>query len=407
MVKNVSRLSTLALVILLLTSASYLAAEPSRESYLSAEELLDLYESMYSSIHNVHFLYNTVLEKTEGNLSRLNRFIRTHTVERIEEGNKYHVRHSSKPDGFASYRYAPQCAFDGLATSEYFPDRKAGIIVGGKTGRAPEVMNSLWHYMLINKVTAKEGDPGGTPFIRVTITPTSTVRPKLEQVSGQWCHVVDTTIGKKSKPYATVWFAADKGGLPIKYEKYKWWEKNGQGKCSRRKLVTKVGSVDTDGCTIWYPEQATKEVNDKDGYRLYRFQVQSLRANIETTADTFKVSFPPGTDIVDHVAGIYYTTGAFDEKKRFGVLEDLEQKSEEYTPPEKKVSPATQESLISTTANKPPDTSDAGKELAVTSPKTNLDQPRVNTPLVKTVLTVIAILAACIIALLVYRKRTK
>jgi len=43
----------------------------------------------------------------------------------------------------------------------------------------------------------------------------------------------------------------------------------------------------------------------------------------------FKVSFPPGTDVIDHVAGIYYTTGPFDEKKRLGVLKGPTQRSKQ------------------------------------------------------------------------------
>jgi hypothetical protein len=341
-----------------------------------------------------------MLEETKGDSPKLQSYTRFDTTETIEEEacEKYYVRWSAAPAGFEDpNEIIAQAAFNGSATSEYYPGLKAGSINPGAKVLAGEQMSMLWSYMLLNRRQPYERPD--EPMIRSYFSDKSRVRPKLEQVSGQWCHVVDTTTGKKSKPYATVWLAADKNGLPMKFERH-------SPRYTKRVIVTKVNSVETDTGKIWYPEQATKDFNDIDGYRLYRFHVQFLRANIETTPDTFKVSFPPGTDVIDTVAGIYYTTGAFDEKKRFGVLEDLKQKSEEYTPPEKKVSPATQESLISTTANKPPDTSDAGKELAVTSSKTNLDQPRVNTPLVKTVLTVTVILAACITALLVYRKCT-
>ena len=151
-------------------------------------------------------------------------------------------------------------------------------------------------------------------FLRIYVTPESSVRTQLEQVSGQWCHVVDSLCSNESKPYATVWFAADKGGLPIKFEKYR------QGKCVERIVVTKVGSFDTDTHKIWYPQQATSERYKKDGYSFYRFRVNSFRANFETSPDMFKVSFPPGTDVIDHVAGIYYTVGALGEKRRVGKL---------------------------------------------------------------------------------------
>jgi hypothetical protein len=140
------------------------------------------------------------------------------------------------------------------------------------------------------------------------------VRPQLEEVNGHWCHVADSLAW--SEPYTTVWFAVDKSGLPIKFEKYK------VGKCIRRMLVTKVASLDTDLGKIWYPEQVNDEYDDKDGYRLYKFRLNSFRPNIETTPETFTLSFPDGTIVVDHVKGTWYTVGASAEDERsHGILQ--------------------------------------------------------------------------------------
>ncbi|MCK4818554.1 hypothetical protein KA005_22480, partial [bacterium] len=322
MTRNIMCPSNLVLAMCLLSSISSLAAEPSRPAYLSAEELLDLYESMYSKIHNWHVLYTNMLEETKGDLPKLQRYTRFDTTETIEEKacEKYYVRWTPDPNGFADATFTAEDAFDGSVTTRYYPDTQYGSITPGRISLAGEQMCMLWSYMLLNRRQPHERPD--EPLIRSIVSEKSRVRPQLEQVGGEWCHVVDSFSRGKLKPYATVWFAADKGGLPIKFEKHSLYT-------TQSNIVTKVGSVETDTSKIWYPEQATREYNGRKGYRLYRFKVQSLRVNIETSPDTFKVSFPPGTNIVDEVAGIYYSTGASGEKKRLGILKGYTQRSKQ------------------------------------------------------------------------------
>jgi hypothetical protein len=274
---------------------------------------------MYSKIRNAHVSHDQVLEKAEGDSPRLDSYVRTTKVDRIEENEKYNIRYSMASDGFTHPNNISQYAFDGSAAMEYYPNIRTGNIFGGKMGRSVETMNNLWHYMLINRHTPRnpklrEEYPAGRPFIRAFVSIKALVRPQLEQVSDHWCHVADSLI--RSEPYTTTWFAVDKDALPIKFEKYK------DGKCIRRMLVTKVASLDTDLGKIWYPEQVNDEYYDKDGYRLYKFRLNSFRPNIETTPETFKLSFPDGTIVADHVKGTWYTVGASAEnEKSHGVLQ--------------------------------------------------------------------------------------
>jgi len=317
--KNVPYLSNLVLLLLLFGGIGCRDREPSRQSYLSTGELLDLYESMYSKIRNAHVSYDYVLEKAEGDSPKLDGYTRYEKVDRIEEGEKYNIRYSMASDGFTEPNNILQYAFDGSTTMEYYPRTRTGEIIGGKTGRAVETMNNLWHYMLINRQTPRnpklrEKYPAGRPYIRAIVSIKALVRPQLEEVNGHWCHVADSLVW--SVPYTTTWFAVDKSGLPIKFEMYK------DGKCTRRILITKVASLDTDLGKIWYTEQATDEFYDKDGYRLYKFRLDSFRPNIETTPEIFKLSFPEGTIVADHVKGTWYTVGASAENERgHGVLQ--------------------------------------------------------------------------------------
>ncbi len=397
MTKNIASQSSFVLVMCFLISISSLAVEPSRPAYLNAEELLDLYESMYSKIHNWHVLYTNMLEETKGDSPRLKRYTRFDTTETIEEEGceKYYSRWSSAPEGFEGPDGTiNERAFNGSATSQYYPETEAGSITPGTNVLPGEEMSMLWSYMLLNRPQPYEKPD--EPLIRYCFSDKSRVRPQLEQVGSEWCHVVETFYRDK-KPYATVWLAADKCRLPMKFERHK-------PGYTKRVIVTKVGSVETDTGKIWYPEQATKEINDRDGYRLYRFQVQSLRVNIETTPDMFKVSFPPGTAVIDHVAGIYYTTGPFDGKKHFGVLEGSMKNTEQQAPLEKKAAPDVLTPPSTTAVNEPTDILDPSKDYG-TRPKSNLGQVRVNRRL-----TIIHFLVAgmvvisIIIVFIIYRK---
>ncbi|HUT29138.1 MAG TPA: hypothetical protein VMX13_05035 [Sedimentisphaerales bacterium] len=334
MSRNTLRFLHIIFGVVLIVAGSSFGIDSAPKAYLSPAELLDLYEAMCSGVYNVDVSYTNNLEKAEGNSPMLQSLTRFDATERIEEGAKYHVRSTSSPEGFEGLDGPNEvsqhaCAFDGSATSVYWPSLKAGSIEPGRTRRGEEIMNLLWVYMLLFKIDPYNDEP--TTRIRNFFGANSCVRPQLEHVSGEWCHVVDRPCAEISRSRLTVWMAADKGGLPIKFERY------GGETCVERILISKVGFIDTDTGKFWYPQEGTKERRDREGYRLYRFSVKSLRANIETGPDTFRVSFPPDTDIIDRVAGIYYTTGIADEKKRYGALEGESNSGHSGYAPEAKV----------------------------------------------------------------------
>jgi hypothetical protein len=176
-------------------------------------------------------------------------------------------------------------------------------------------MNHLLKYMLIETIVFKNGSklheyyPNGTPSITFMVDPQGTVRQHLEQISGQWCHVVDTICppipGQPKGASTTVWFAAEKGGLPMKFEEY-----DGHGKCIESMIVKKVAAVDDKVSNVWYPQEAIKTTSLAGvGILKHRFVCHELRVNVETNKDTWKFPFPVGTDVLDRVLGISYKTG--------------------------------------------------------------------------------------------------
>jgi len=124
------RSSAFALGMLFLISTSALAADGSRKAYLNAQELFDLYESMYSGMHNIHVSYSAMLETVIGDSPQLQQYTKYDTTETIElEGcDKYYVRTTADPNGFTDSAIVYESAFDGFATSRYNP------VAGSKTG---------------------------------------------------------------------------------------------------------------------------------------------------------------------------------------------------------------------------------------------------------------------------------
>ncbi len=283
-------------------------------SYLSASELLELYSSMYSSIHNMSVSYMDAIEEIipdPNNPNALDNVVRYERVERIEEGDKYHIRYSTHPDGFERPDEIMEHAFNGTVTMDCFPRVKTGMIVRGRTQRNVEHMNTLSEYMLLTRVNFRPGSimqkyyPNGARVIDQKVSPLGKVRPHLERISGEWCHVVETHWPGHLKHGSTIWLTAEKGGLPLKYEEF-----DSRGKCWGSMIVQKIAATDTQIGRVWYPQEATRIQDIRGGTLKYRFTCHELRVNVETSEDTWKFSFPVGTRVVDYVKGVGYVIGS-------------------------------------------------------------------------------------------------
>jgi len=202
-----------------LAKSVVLGGSESPASYLSASELLDLYSSMYSSIHNMSVSYTNHVEEAIPYPEQPRAFdnlVHYERVERMEQGDKYHIRYSTDPNGFKRLDETMEHAFDGSVTMDYFPQNELGSIKRGRTGRNVEYKNALLEYMLLTRVNfGKESRllerfPNGARIIELKVSSEGTVRPRLERIAGEWCHVVDTYWPGYPKPASTTWFAAAK-----------------------------------------------------------------------------------------------------------------------------------------------------------------------------------------------------
>ena len=107
---------TTAFIILLNICSFSSNTEFSKQAHLNTEELLALYENMYSKIHNVHVYYTVILEEIKNESGQMPSYIKYNTTDTIEEGTceKYYVRWTFDPNGFGKPGSFSEEAFDGF-----------------------------------------------------------------------------------------------------------------------------------------------------------------------------------------------------------------------------------------------------------------------------------------------------
>jgi hypothetical protein len=286
-------------------------AEPPA-SYLSAGQLLDRYRSMYSPIHNMSLSYEYRQEGTPGpeDPNAFDRLVPLLWVERIEEGDKYHVRQSTHPDGFARPEHVDEYAFDGTIAKMYTCGDKMGSVIRGKTGRAVERGNRLLDAMLLSTIRLpdipqfRDRHPKEVRRIDLHVQRGGTVRPHLERVAGEWCHVIDSHR-EDSSVTSSIWLAVEKGGLPLRFEHYRR-----DGGFASTLEVQQIGTTNTDTGAVWYPKESLMTSFVQYGTVRHKVVIDQLKVNVPTTKDTWDFSFSVGTYVVDWVAGIYYEVGS-------------------------------------------------------------------------------------------------
>jgi hypothetical protein len=232
-------------------------------------------------------------------------------IERVEEGKRYHVRFSRAEDGFINPKNLMEHAFDGSTTREYEAMVEFGTIDPGLIGRAVETTNALKDYMLLRPIFGEptqefpDGIPTFSQILRSGISRSvATVRPNLELIAGQLCHVVE--IMHKSHNFGyKIWVAHDKGMLPLKYQR---WDNN---KLSGEIEVEQIAKAETGGGDIWYPVKAYRTVNSKSRGTTVKYELttHAFVPNVKVDDNTFRFDFPNGTRVVDKVLGIEYDVG--------------------------------------------------------------------------------------------------
>ena len=303
-------------------TGSKLAAQTYRseagKSFLDASEILKAWEDNYAHFASMEVSYTERVLEAIPPADDPNRFdflVRLMHVERVEQGQRFHIRCSADEEGFNRPDSIIEGSFDGAISREYFGRTRSGTVIAGMKARNTETMNRLKTYMLLDKPRLVRKNPSGPSEVYWIEDPNSkpklsfrlssaisvsrvSIEPNLEFVGGQLCHVVEITY--KGNIGQIIWLAHKKGMLPLKYQLY------GNSGLAFKTQVAQIDSVETDGRTMWYPKKAYLTSIRPNGGRIrYELTTHKFVPNIQVDENTFRFDFPKGTRIYDRVRGIY------------------------------------------------------------------------------------------------------
>jgi hypothetical protein len=135
---------------------------------------------------------------------------------------------------------------------------------------------------------------------------TKNIRPYLETVAGEPCHVVEITYIRvqQSEPRKDIfWIAHDKGMCLMKYQRYE------NNKMTRETKVEQIAMADMDGTAIWYPVKIRRTEEGEFGNITDELTVKQFVPNVKVDENTFRFDFPKGTDVYDRISGLSYVVG--------------------------------------------------------------------------------------------------
>ena len=290
----------------------------SSQSFLNAEEILAAWESTYGSIRTMRFSYVDRLvdfqpsQTPEDNPDEPppNPGKKNH-VERIEEGKRYHLRYSLAENGFKNPEWLVEYAFDGKITQSYMGSTKSGVVFLGQRSGSEEIDEGLKRFMFLTNHNTpdvlRDEYPNGIPELALwfklgKLRGKVIVRPNLEYVAGQPCHVVevidDSDVGGKPRELKQVfWMAHDKGMCPMKFQMLQ------NGELEKEIAIEKIAVIDIDDSSIWYPQKAYRTVShDEIGTIRNELTVTDFVPNVEVDEDTFRLDFIEGTQVADRTS---------------------------------------------------------------------------------------------------------
>jgi hypothetical protein len=286
------------------------------KSFLSVQDILSGWQSNYGELKSMKVSYSEEIvsaEPSQRDPNITHRLAKWHYVERVEEGRKFRARTSITEKGFADINSIEESSFDGVHQRVYRPGLKQGLILvkGDKKGIPSNLLKS---YLLLEpfstSLPSKDNEePEFSRMISNGLTDpnlTISVRPVLEQISGQMCHVLEIVRKDKTEEKAAIiWVAHEKGMLPMKVQEF------GGGTMPRERTVEQVDFAKTENGGLWFPKKASQVLNlpQSLGIIKYEFNVLEFVPDIKTDPNTFQLDFPNGTQVGDTELGLNYTVG--------------------------------------------------------------------------------------------------
>ncbi len=299
-------------IIFIFTSIS--AAEGAK-SFLTVQDIFSGWQKNYGSLKSmkVSTTQDNTVEPSDSNYAKST--VKHTCIEITEADGKFRARVSSAPNCFNDINYIEEASFDGIHHRIFSPARKQGTIYAGLNMRHPGPPNFLGRFFLLEPEYDMQGIKSREPELSRTIKQASSdpnlmisVRPSLEEMAGQSCHVIDVNYLKKDKTWAkgtTIWFAHEKGMLPMKIQDF------GEGGIVfRERAVEEIDFAKTNTGGLWYPIKMYELTNHKfTDLVKAEVTVTEFVPNIKVNPKIFVLHFPDGTQVGDTETGTSYTTG--------------------------------------------------------------------------------------------------
>lgn len=299
-----NKCSLIVLLVFLFLCNTSKGTTESQEAFLDVNSILEGWEAHYGSILSMQVKYTE--RKFDLNGPEGGRFLQQEQTEKKQDGKRYYMACSWSDQGFADEHSISEASFDGSVSKDYVPSVKLGKVSSGLSGAMQEMHNRLESYMFMTRYYTDKKDPDGTPtfthIIKLAMKDGSVkVRPALETVGGEPCHVVEAT---RSGQVRTFWLAHNKDFLPMKYENVKL------GNIVYKMEVLKVAKTVTDNGEFCYPAEAKWVSNHPErGKFKYLLKAQEFIPHVNFSSDTLNVNFPNGTTIHDMALRMVYVKG--------------------------------------------------------------------------------------------------
>ena len=300
------------------------AVNTQAKSFLSVQDILSGWQSNYGALKSMKVSYSEEVISAEPPINdpnMVNRMVKWVYVEKTEEGKKFRAKSAvaqAKPltveKSLDDINSVEEMTFDGIHQRRYSSARKIGQIYAGPFLSNASTTNRLKNYMMLNRYNEQPGAENEEPVFSRIIKKglsdpnlTLFIRPDLEQISGQSCHVIELfrKDTPKDKAANIIWVAHEKGMLPMKFQEIFF------GAILHEITIEQIDFAKTENGGLWYPKKAYEFWNRPQslGVTKQEFNVLEFVPDIKTDPNTFYLTFSNGTQVTDTEVGINYTVG--------------------------------------------------------------------------------------------------
>lgn len=279
------------------------ASQPRETGILDASEILARWEAAYGQIISLRTEYTeTDYELDTGSIAW------QRVWKRIQDGRHEYAREEiSIADGKPADTFR-EWSFDGKVLRSYksFPNQ-ASIQSGSMYYK---IWNQVTNLMFLERHYRDDRFPDGIPSFSHEVRNaleygTIHVRPGLESVLGEPCHVLE--IEKKNGQGFVFWLAHNRDCLIMKHQCFR-----GEKMTYSIEVKSLANSVCDTGI-VWYPGELAWEQSEPKSKKMLR--LHTFVPHTKVPVDTFAFQFPAGATVIDRIADTHYVMGESQSKR--------------------------------------------------------------------------------------------